>query len=131
MVRNVITMSHIKVLKSGTLSEEAIHRTVMTWATHHPALKGIVLHVPNEGKRSLSYGKLLKKMGMRAGVADLFIATGRHGFFGAWIELKSANGIVSLAQKQFLNDMHEQNYFTAICWSIEEAINVISWYCEI
>jgi len=118
-----------KVLKSGAMSEETIHKTVIEWARLHPLLKRIVLHFPNEGKRSARYGKLLKDMGMRAGVSDLFIATARHGFIGAWIELKSAKGVVSDAQKDFLDDMSQQNYFTAICWSLDEAINTIDWYC--
>lgn len=122
-------MPNIKVLKSGTISEETIHKTVMSWVRLHPMLKKLVLHFPNEGKRSLRYGKLLKDMGMRAGVSDLLIAMGRHGFHGAWIELKSENGNLSPLQKDFLEDMSQQNYFTAVCWSIDEAIDTIKWYC--
>jgi len=86
------------------------------------------MHFPNEGKRSARYGKLLKDMGMRPGVADLFITTARHGFIGAWIELKSINGKLSPVQKLFLEEMSQQNYFTATCWSIDEAIKTIAWY---
>ncbi len=118
-----------KFLKSGSLSEEIIHKTVIEWVNLHPILQRVVLHFPNEGRRTLRFGKLLKDMGMRAGVSDLFIAMGRHGFNGAWIELKSKGGIVSAVQKEFLDDMSFQNYFTAICWSIDEAINLMDWYC--
>lgn len=122
-------MPRIKVLKSGAISEESIHKTVMEWVRSHPMIKKLVLHFPNEGHRTNRFGKLLKDMGMRAGVADLLIAMGRHGFNGAWIELKSAKGVVSDAQKEFLDDMSQQGYFTAVCWSIDEAINTIDWYC--
>lgn len=122
-------MPRIKVLKSGAISEESIHKTVMEWVRAHPMIKKLVLHFPNEGRRTLRFGKLLQDMGMRAGVADLLIAMGRHGFNGAWIELKSARGIVSAAQKEFLDDMSQQGYFTAVCWSIDEAISTIDWYC--
>lgn len=118
-------------LKSGQISEETIHKTVMEWVRLHPPLMGLVIHFPNEGKRTKRYGKLLNDMGMRAGVSDLFIAMGRHGYLGAWIELKSADGKVSIAQQSFLDDMCQQSYFTAVCWSIEEAVKMISWYCEI
>lgn len=101
----------------------------MEWVRIHPLLKKLVLHFPNEGRRTLRFGKLLKDMGMRAGVSDLLIATARHGHIGAWIELKSADGVISPAQKEFLDDMSQQGYFTAICWSIDEAINTIQWYC--
>ena len=116
----------IKLLKSGDISEETIHKTVMEWVRLHPMLKGLVLHFPNEGRRTKRFGGLLKELGMRAGVVDLLIAMPRHGYGGAWLELKSANGILSPLQKQFLEDMSQQNYFTAVCWSINEAINTIS-----
>lgn len=122
-------MSRLKLLKSGEISEETIHKTVMDWVRSHPILKGLVLHFPNEGRRSARYGKLLKDLGMRAGVSDLLITMQRHGYGGAWIELKSKNGFLSEHQKCFMEDMRQQNYFVSVCWSIEEAIKVISWYC--
>ncbi len=119
----------MKVLKSGNISEKSIHKTVIDWARSHPYLNKLVIHIPNEGKRTERYGKLLKDMGMRAGVADLLITIARHGFHGAWIELKSLDGVLSSHQKEFLDDMSKQGYFTAVCWSIEEAIKTIDWYC--
>lgn len=101
----------------------------MDWVRLNPVLKKLVLHIPNEGQRTKRFGKLLQDMGMRAGVSDLFIAMAFHGFYGAWIELKSKDGIVSAVQKEFLADMKEQGYFTAVCWSIDEAIDLIKWYC--
>lgn len=118
-----------KTLKSGELSENAIQKTVMQWANVHPLLRGFIIHIPNEGKRTSRYGKSLKDLGMRPGVADLFIAMPRHGFCGAWIELKSKNGVLSDAQKAFIRDMIDQHYFTKICRSIEDVIETINWYC--
>src|SRR4051812_31246320 len=118
-----------RLLSDGTLSEEDIHKTIMEWVRCHPLLKPYVLHFPNEGKRSLRYGKLMKDLGMRKGVADLLIAMPRHGFNGAWIELKSANGAIMSHQKKFMEDMHKQNYFTAYAWSIDQGIDLIRWYC--
>ena len=125
-----------KVLKSGYLSEESIHSTVIDWVRKHPFFRinnrfRLILHFPNEGKRTLRYGKLMKDLGMRKGVSDLFIAMPCNGFGGAWIELKSETGRLGVEQKEFLEDMKSQNYFTAVCWSIEEAMNTISSYCGI
>jgi hypothetical protein len=118
-----------KTLKSGELSESAMQKTVMEWANVHPLLRGFVIHIPNEGKRTSRYGKSLKELGMRPGVADLFVVMARHGYHGAWLELKSKNGILSNAQKEFLEDMAQQNYFTKTCFSIEDSIETINWYC--
>lgn len=122
-------MRRIKLLKNGNLSEESIHKTVMDWVFRHPHINKLVLHFPNEGKRTQSYGRLMNDLGMRKGTPDLFIMMARHGYHGAWIELKSKNGIVSSAQKDFMRDADLQNYFTQVCQSIEETINIINWYC--
>lgn len=124
-------MTRIKRLKNGDLAEETIQKVVMEWVNINPVTKkyaGCFIHCPNEGKRTPWNGKLMKDMGMRKGVVDLFIAVPRHGHGGAWIELKSACGFLKPEQKQFLKDMSEQNFYTAVCWSIEEAISVISWW---
>lgn len=122
-------MSQIKLLKSGELSEESIHKTIMDWVKLQPLIKDLVLHFPNEGKRNKRYGKFLKDLGMRAGVSDLFIMMGRHGYNGAWIELKSTDGILSPFQQQFIADARKQNYFTAVCRSFAVTIQIIKWYC--
>jgi VRR-NUC domain len=122
-------MKKTKYLKSGDISEESIQKAVMQWINLNPILRASVIHIPNEGKRTSSYGKSLKDMGMRAGVSDLFIAMPRHGYNGAWIELKSKNGVLSESQRQFKYDMYRQNYFTETCYSLEETMKFIGWYC--
>jgi hypothetical protein len=118
-----------KLLKSGEISEATIQKTVIHWVRLQPKIKKLVIHIPNEGKRSVRYGRLLKDMGMVPGASDLFIAMPSHGFNGAWIELKSKNGVLTPEQADFLNDMSAQNYFTAVCRSIDETIKIIKWYC--
>lgn len=122
-------MQKTKYLKSGEISEESMQKAVMQWVNLKPKLRNFVIHIPNEGKRTSRYGKCLKDMGMRSGVSDLFIAMPRHGYFGAWIELKSKNGILKAAQKNFMIDMMSKNYFTTTCSSIDTAITMINWYC--
>lgn len=118
----------MRLLKSGEISEESIHKTVMDWVRSHAQIKKLVIHIPNEGRRTKHFGAVLKDMGMRAGVSDLFIAMARHTFNGAWIELKSSNGKLSEEQALFQLDMANQNYFTMVCWGVDEAIKTIAWY---
>lgn len=122
-------MYKTKYLKSGEISEESIQKSVIEWINFQPKLRNFVIHIPNEGKRSSRYGKSLKDMGMRPGVSDLFIAMPRHGYYGAWIELKSKNGVLKAAQKNFMIDMMSKNYFATTCHSIDTAITMIKWYC--
>jgi hypothetical protein len=101
----------------------------MEWVRLQPSIRRLVLHFPNEGKRSLRYGKFLKDLGMRSGVSDLFIPMARHGFIGCWIEIKNATGVLSPTQREFIKDMKEQGYYTAICRTVDHGIKLISWYC--
>lgn len=121
-----------KRLANGDISEEDIHKTLIQWIRVHPQLKGkekFFIHIPNEGRRSPRYGRLMKDLGLRSGVSDILIAMPCKGFGAAWIELKSKSGVLSPAQKEFLDDMKRQNYFTAVCYSIDEAMKVIEGYC--
>ena len=121
-------MTRLKLLKSGDISEKDIQKTVISWVRAQPRIKNLVMHFANEGKRSTAYGKLLKDMGLRPGVSDLFIASMCHGYGGAWIELKSKHGVLSKEQREFLLDMEQQGYYTAVCHSIDETIKQIEWY---
>jgi hypothetical protein len=122
---NLLTNNEIPI------SEELIQKTIMQWVRTQKKISGLVFHIPNEGKRSLSYGKKLKDLGLRQGVSDLFIAMPNHTFCGAWIEVKTKKGKLSFYQEKFLIDMKSQNYFTSVCRSIEEGIQTIKWYCGI
>ena len=111
----------------GSLSEQSIQETVVQYLT----VKGFrryIIFIPNEGARTLSYGTKLGKMGLRKGASDLFIAVARKDFHGMFLELKSANGKLRPSQREFLADMEEQKYFTAVCYSIDSAIEMIDFY---
>lgn len=121
-------MRKAKLLKSGAISEDSIQDVVMQFIATSPLLRNVVIHIPNEGARTIQYGRRLKEMGMRAGVSDLFIALARRGYHGAWLELKSQDGLISAKQQQFLDDMAAQGYYTCVCFSIDETIEKIKWY---
>jgi len=121
----------VQYLKSGDIPEINIQKCVMDWVRLNPSISNLIIHFPNEGKRTFSFGKSLKNLGLRKGVSDLFIAMPRHGFGGAWIELKSRNGFLTKYQKLFLKDMDEQNFFTKVCYCIDDTIETIKWYCSL
>lgn len=119
-----------RLLKDGQISEDTIHRMVMQWVNLHKDIQPFILHFPAEGKRTPTFGRRMKDYGMRRGVSDLLIAFQNHGFGGMWLELKSANGIVSKEQKQFMADMRSVGYCCEVAWSFEEAISYLEWYIE-
>lgn len=66
---------------------------LFVWAEYqsaaHTELK-LLYHIPNEGKRSVSYGAALRRQGMKKGVPDLCLPVARGKYHGLYIEMKAA-----------------------------------------
>lgn len=116
-------------LKDGSASEYAIQKAVFDYIKTQPALRGLIIHIPNEGKRHPRTGKALRDIGLTRGVFDILITLPNHGYHAAWIELKSQKGVLSLYQHEFKQLQQKFGYFTAVCHDVEEAIQTIEWYC--
>lgn len=82
-------------------------------------------HTANQRSTSPAQGAKLKRMGVVAGVADLFLPRSNGKFHGLFIELKSPKGIVSDAQAKFISRMQMEGYAAHVCYSSEEAIQLI------
>jgi hypothetical protein len=86
-----------------------------------------IFAVPNGGHRGKTQGAMLKATGVLAGVPDLFVADGRPGLF---IELKTATGRLSEAQKGMIEKLNTAGYPVAVCYSLEEAKAAFINYLE-
>ncbi len=100
---------------------------VMDWVRFNN-LHEIVIHIANERSCSPQHGAILKRMGVRKGVSDLFITRASRGYYGAWIELKSNKGKLSKEQSEFLFNMHQEGYFAVCRFGADEAIATIRDY---
>ena len=87
-----------------------------------------LLHIANEGTGSVVRGRLQKRQGVRAGVADLFLSVPRGGFSGLWLEMKRKDGWVRPEQREFLIRMQELGYDCAVCRGAEAAREKIHAY---
>lgn len=107
---------------------------VMSWAHWHtgkyPELKWLH-HIPNGGSRNRLEAKKLKDMGVKPGVADLFLPCPRGCYHGMYIEMKFGSNRHTDRQKEFLADMAAAGYFAATCYSADEAIRVIEEYIQL
>lgn len=103
--------------------ETKIQIQVCEWVKQQTTIP--FLHVANERKTSPMMGALLKRMGVRAGVSDLFFPRGNKTFSGLWLELKAPNGKVSPVQAKFMCDMVNEGYCCQIAYSPAEAICMI------
>jgi hypothetical protein len=87
-----------------------------------------IVHIPNEGKRSVSYAAMLKRMGLKKGFPDLFVTRARGGYHGLFIEMKYDKGKTSKDQKEWLELLTAEGYACAVCYDAAEAIKIIESY---
>lgn len=89
-----------------------------------------VFHIPNEGKKSYAAANVLKNMGLRRGVPDLFVPVpvGRH--HGLFIEMKFGKNKTTAEQDKWLELLNRQGYIATVCWGFQEAKQEIQDYME-
>lgn len=98
---------------------------------------GLIFHIPNGGWRSKAEASKLKAMGVRKGVADLFLPVPVYGEDGAmvraglWIELKDAGGVLSVEQGEWLGEMKKRGYEAVCATGAHQAIEAIRRYLKL
>ena len=104
------------------------------WLRLNPKTKHCSFAIPNDGKRSVTMGAIMKQMGMRAGVSDLFIACPNSLYHGLFIELKAKDNrtgtyrVASPTQLEFISDMLKKGYEAVVCNGADDAIKIIGNY---
>lgn len=110
-------------------NEQTDQINLFQWiGNYHPEIASDIYHFANERKCSIQYGALLKRLGVRKGVADIFLAIPKHQKSGLWIELKAGSNRPSKEQVQFLDRQVKNNYAAACCWGFYAAKAVILHY---
>ena len=89
----------------------------------------VVVHIPNEAKRSAAYGAKMKRIGLRKGFPDLSFPTPRKGYHGLYIELKRDKSCKpTVEQLKWINYLNKQGYRALVCYGADEAIEEIEKY---
>jgi hypothetical protein len=130
-----------RLARSGT--EHGHQAALFCWRAsalvEYPDLKWMFA-IPNGGQRGIVNATRLKAEGVRAGVSDIFLPVVRMGqgryYAGLFIEMKkpsvrpkrSGAGGVSDDQSEFGKAVQAQGYGYAVCYSWEEARDVITAY---
>ena len=117
--------------KSRDLEHPEQVKVIRWWHDNHRAYgcpELSLFAIPNANKRTQWGGERLKNEGMRSGVADLFLAAPLFPWGGAFCEMKSDEGSLSIAQSTFLYAMEMEGYFSAVCYGADEAIKFFSDY---
>jgi len=87
-------------------------------------------HPPNEGKRHFGTAAKLKACGLKAGASDVLIFSRAPNFpmlRGVAIELKRRKGgVVSDAQRTFLERCADNGWLAQVCHGAEDAIALLT-----
>jgi hypothetical protein len=84
--------------------------------------------IPNGGLRNIKVAAKLKQEGVKAGVADLFVALSNGKYHGLFIEVKVGKNRQQPNQKIFEQKVVENGYQYKVVRSIDEMIAVIREY---
>lgn len=109
--------------------EQVEHINVVNWFNFQfPELSEDFHHFANERKCSIQHGRTLKRMGVKKGVSDFFLAFPLDGYHGFWLELKVGKNKLTEEQKQFMKRKTERGYLCAACWGFESAKELFLTY---
>jgi hypothetical protein len=111
--------------------EQIDHINLVNWFDHKfPELEPDFHHFANERKCSVLQGRILKRMNVKKGVADFFLAFSQSGKHGLWIELKVGKNKPTKEQIEFGVQKIKRGYEVAFVWGFEAAKEVILIYLK-
>jgi len=90
----------------------------------------LFIHVPNEGKRSITVARILKRMGLKPGFPDLIIFEPNGTFHALVIEMKTLKGRTSEDQEEWIRNLNAKGYYACVCKGADAAIKVIDEYLK-
>lgn len=95
-----------------------------------PELK-LLFHVPNERNCTPQQGKMLKLMGVKRGVPDIFLPVPRGNYYGLWLEIKTETGRATGDQEWWGEQLMGRGYAWEVCHGWESAVRVLEWYLSL
>jgi hypothetical protein len=119
--------------------EQIEHINLVNWFNYNfPELSDDFHHFANERRCSVQEGRLLKRMAVKRGVSDFFLAIplshqykdGNKHFSGLWIELKVGKNKPTKEQIYFANRKIDKGYHAVFVWGFNQAKESIVRYLE-
>jgi hypothetical protein len=117
------------------MSEHDHQVSVIQWAnivsrSKYPEL-ALLFAIPNAGAGAQSgqAGKM-KAEGVKKGVPDLCLPVPKANYHGLFIEMKDLKKNARAEQMEWMAALSELGYCVALCRGVDEAMQVLKWYCE-
>lgn len=117
-----------------TEAQEQIN--VMKWS-QQPSIRRrwpeleLLHHVKNETGGGARQVAVDRAMGVKKGVPDLSLPVARGRYHGLYIEMKTASGRASPAQKWWGEQLAAQGYFWEVCHGWQAAAAALGWYLSL
>lgn len=121
-----------KVRKVNHQAETEEQAALIEWADK-TVIDGIcigdyLIHIPNEGKRGPKAARDAKRLGLRKGIPDLFLALPRGGYAGLWIEMKADKGVLMGEQAEWISRLTIAGYAAKVCYGFKRTQAQIQYY---
>lgn len=118
------------------MKETKIQSDLFKWisikANSNPLYQMIYANGNESGKVNPIFRFKRAREGVKKGIPDITIPIAKHGFHGAYIEVKTKKGTPSKDQIWWIEQLQEQGYFAKIIktnnWC--EISDLITWYLE-
>lgn len=118
--------AHTSVRARSKHLEDTLNVACFQWfSLSYPALRGLLFHTPNEGRKGKAEAARLKRMGVVAGVSDLILLPHKEGVKPICIELKTDTGRQSESQKKWQSAVSSHGSEYVVCRSLQEFIETI------
>ena len=88
----------------------------------------IIAAIPNGGDRTASERVRLHQEGVLAGMPDLCVLEAAGGFYGPFVEMKTATGQQSKEQKVLQLQLNANGYLCTVARSATEGFEIIKEY---
>lgn len=113
-------------------SEDSQQAALFAWAADsvgkYPQLRWLFA-IPNGGSRHIAEATKFVATGTRSGVPDLMLPV-INLYAGCFIEMKVGTNKASKNQLEWLSQLSYEGYYTAVCYSWQEARDVLINYLE-
>lgn len=106
-------------------------RAFWQMAQYHPILKSYLIHIPNQGQRSIAYYNALKSIGFRSGAPDYILPYPIGGHSSLWLEMKK-KGVKrhSVLQDDWLAKLNAIGNLALYAYGADEAYQTCLDYLE-
>lgn len=123
------------IKKTGVPTEAWEQKQVIKWS-QQPSIRQVypelmfLYHIPNERTDKVQ-AAILKDMGVKKGVPDLFLSVPAGSYCGLYIEMKAMDGKPDDDQIWWHEHLKANGYACSLCYGWKQAVEVLTWYLNL